>query len=487
METYYKYAERQADSFVNWGEIGKNLTDMLQKEFQIREEKKDAIDKATRESLKTLSNQPTGQHEGLNTWSLKYADEAREAILLQDRLLKKGSLKLKDYTIMRQNLNDGTDELYSAIKGYQDIFKVKMDRLRSSDPKNKSQQIEVDLMSMIEGFSDFSKSKVLIDPTNFTVSVGLMEPDPDNAGVMRVSKNVATTSFLKKIQDTKFDYFDSEAFATDTAKNVGSYLTTVIGQGTGLEGQITTIEDALAKPATEKYIRQKIRSQLSNPYHVTSILTEDLIEDDKENQYVSSISGKEGNVIKYVFDGQSNLPIADLTEEQMKAAEDYMYGMIVAKLDYKKIEGRYSKPQPNVVKADETPSGGASYAENIEKFKTKLKAVKPKRDNYVFTGTEAITVGNIENLLSSDPATIGKFKVSSANNVVTITDNDNVVIGSYDLSRTQGTGDLKQRERYLDDLLDKVTNYSISKDPTIIGVSLMTSPQQQSGGVGSKY
>jgi hypothetical protein len=105
----------------------------------------------------------------------------------------------------------------------------------------------------------------------------------------------------------------------------------------------------------------------------------------------------------------------------------------------------------------------------------------------VFTGTEAITVGNIENLLSSDPATIGKFKVSSANNVVTITDNDNVVIGSYDLSRTQGTGDLKQRERYLDDLLDKVTNYSISKDPTIIGVSLMTSPQQQSGGVGSKY
>ena len=112
METYYKYAERQADSFVNWAEIGKNLTDMLQREFQIREQKKAAIDQATRESLKELSNQPTGQHEGLNAWSLKYADEAREAILLQDRLLKKGILKLKDYTIMRQNLNDGTDELY---------------------------------------------------------------------------------------------------------------------------------------------------------------------------------------------------------------------------------------------------------------------------------------------------------------------------------------------------------------------------------------
>jgi hypothetical protein len=29
MSTYYKYAERQADSFVNWAEIGKDITDML--------------------------------------------------------------------------------------------------------------------------------------------------------------------------------------------------------------------------------------------------------------------------------------------------------------------------------------------------------------------------------------------------------------------------------------------------------------------------
>jgi hypothetical protein len=40
---------------------------------------------------------------------------------------------------------------------------------------------------------------------------------------------------------------------------------------------------------------------------------------------------------------------------------------------------------------------------------------------------------------------------------------------------------IKQREKYLDDLLNQVTNYSISKDPTIIGVSLMTSPQQSGG------
>ncbi len=177
---------------------------------------------------------------------------------------------------MRQNLNDGTDELYSAIKGYQEIFKTKMDRLRSNDPANKSQQIEVDLMSMIEGFSDFSKSKVLIDPTNFTVSVGIMEPDPDNQGVMKVSKNVATTSFLKKIQDTKFDYFDSSAAATEIAKKLGTFVRTTIQEGTGLEGKVISLEDMTKSPKYQSVIKDMIGSYLSNPYNVTSILTEDI-------------------------------------------------------------------------------------------------------------------------------------------------------------------------------------------------------------------
>jgi hypothetical protein len=161
-----------------------------------------------------------------------------------------------------------------------------------------------------------------------------------------------------------------------------------------------------------------------------------------------------------------------------------MRSKIERRLDIKLKEDPFNKPQPNVVKGEAPTPTGPSYAESINQFKTKLKAVPPKRDGYLFTGTEAITVGNIENLFSSDPALIGKFKVTSANNMVTVTDNDDVVIGSYDLSKTGGIGNtvsaanLKERERYLDDLINRVTNYSISKDPTSIGVSLMT------GGVG---
>jgi hypothetical protein len=488
MATYYKFAERDADSFVNWAEIGKGLTDMLQEQVKIREDKRTAIDKVTRENLKSLSESPTGDHTSLNTWTLEYADNARQAILLQDRLLKSGALKLKDYTVMRQNLNDGTDELFSVIKNYQNAFKEKRDRMISNDPANKSQALEMDLMAYSEMFGDFSKSKAMIDPNNFMVNIGIMEPDPENKGVMKVGKQIAPSSFLKKIQNTKVDYFDSNAAAETVSKSFGSFITsTIADQENKLQGRVVTIEDVRKRPGYEEAIEDELDSFFSNPFNMTSILTNDLVKDKNGKSYVSNISGKDGNVIEYVFDPQTNYYKPNLTAEQVQAARDYMRRKIEQRLDIKTKEDPFNKPQPQVVKSDDKPSGGGNYAENIDKFKTKLKAVTPKRDKYVFTGTEAITVGNLENLFSSDPALIGKFKVTSDNNVVTVTDNDDLVIGSYDLSKTGGVGNtvsannLKERERYLDDLINRVTNYSISKDPTIIGVSLMASPQQSGG------
>ena len=54
MATYYKWAERQADTTINWAEVGKNLSDTLKEEVAIRELKKAAIDEKTRQLSDTL-------------------------------------------------------------------------------------------------------------------------------------------------------------------------------------------------------------------------------------------------------------------------------------------------------------------------------------------------------------------------------------------------------------------------------------------------
>jgi hypothetical protein len=483
MATYYKFAEREADSFVNWAEIGKGLTDMLQEQVKIREDKRTAIDQVTRENLKSLSEAPTGDHTGLNTWSLDYADNARQAILLQDRLLKSGALKLKDYTVMRQNLNDGTDELFSVIKNYQAAFKSKRDRMISNDPKNKSQAFEMDLMAYTEQFGDFSKSKAMIDPNNFMVNVGIMEPDPENKGVMKLGKMIAPSGFLKKIQNTNVDYFDSNGAAEAASKSFGGFTESTIQDLNRLQGKVVTIDDVRKRPGYEEAINDELNAFFSNPFNMTSVLTNDLVKDKNGKSYVSNISGKEGNVIEYVFDPQTNFYKPKLTAEQEQAARDYMRRKIEQRLDIKLKEDPFNKPQPAQVKATESTSGGANFNETVNQFKGSLKQFTPLRGTTVFTGNGAATVQNIEALLSSSPATINKFKVTSDENIVTITDMDDVPFATYDLSKAPPTtkAGLETRNKYLNDMIDRVTNSVIQKDPTAIGVSLMSGNQQTGG------
>lgn len=452
MASYYKFAERQADSFVNWAEIGKGITDMIQTEAQIREDKKAAIDQATRENLKRVAEAPVGSHEGLNTWTLNYADSAREAILLQDRLLKSGGLKMKDYTVMRQNLNDGTDELFGVIKNFQSTFKEKRDRLISNDPKNKSQQLEMDLMAYTEQFADFSKSMAIIDPRNFSVNVGLMEPDPSNKGVMKVGKTIATTSFLRKIQGTKVDYFDSETAADTAAKNFAPFVRATIERASGLEGKVVTIDDVRSNPEYKKYLDQSLKSFFSNPFNITSILTEDIIQDENGEPYVSSISGKSGNVIKYVFDPETNYYKPQLTDQQMNAAKERMTTLIEMRLGSSIKENPYNRPQPKEVKSDDKPSGPPINVQD-----TYISRVKEKTglNEDTFSTQRLETANKLKSILSKIPngTNLSVELDESPGGVINLKDGDQV-IKSFNVYER----DSLIRKEYLNEFTEIISN-----------------------------
>jgi len=492
MATYYKFAEREADSFVNWAEIGKGLTDMLQEQVKIREDKRTAIDKVTRENLKSLSEAPTGDHTNLNTWTLDYADNARQAILLQDRLLKSGALKLKDYTIMRQNLNDGTDELFSVIKNFQTAFKEKRDRMISNDPANKSQAFEMDLMAYTEQFGDFSKSKAMIDPNNFMVNIGIMEPDPENKGVMKVGKQIAPSGFLKKIQNTKVDYFDSNGAAEAASKSFGGFTESTIQSLNRLQGKVVTIDDVRKRPGYEEALNEEINSFFSNPFNITSVLTNDLVKDKNGKAYVSNISGKEGNVIEYVFDPKTNFYTPRLTAEQEQAARDYMRRKIESRLDIKLKEDPFNKPQPDVVKSEAPSAGGGDFEAKKQGVKNDLINISKtfKQGDYpstVFQPSVETTRENLEKLFSSSPSTSAKYKVKTmatnpedvkSKNLVVVTDNNNNLVVSYDITKVPLS--LEGRRGFDVDVINKVINTEFEK---LIPGSFLNTGGQQSGGL----
>jgi len=351
MATYYKYAEKSAGSQVNWAEIGKNLTDTLQEENKLREQKKAAIDEATRQYGLTLEKSPQGDFKPLNQWGLDYAADAQEARLLQDRLLKSGKLKLRDYTMMRQNLTDGTKQAFDLLDEYNAEYKEKMARAQSTNPATASQVLERWLMEQAEGFANFKDSKLYINPTTFAVNIAKIKREN---GVEEMSTNPNDFTSVNELRNrikARYDRFDSDAYLQKQVAMLGKDIRTSIIEraGRAKAGIIETKEDITARNDWEKTQDAMIDAAFAgNPTHVSSVLTDDLGMDDKGNTFSFTFDKNEmGKVVdgkNLIYFDENGQP--QFTRDQKILARNAMKNKMNMMLDYEEKIQTYTNPTP---------------------------------------------------------------------------------------------------------------------------------------------
>lgn len=260
--TYYKYVDREVDSQVNWAEIGKSMTDMLSNEAKVREEKKAALDQATRDELKVLADQPTGQSESARAMAIKYGDNASQYLRMQDQLLKSGQLKLSDYMVTRQNIVDDTDNLFGMLKDYQAAYGEKMDRYK----KGESQEWELAAMEMVEGFGNFSQSGAFIDPASGRVSMAMMEKKRvDGKEVYTMSDKpgkTASIATVKGMLQGKFDKFNTNGALDAIDDSIGENIQTIRQFGKKNQaGEIMSVTDVLASTRENAAIEADITTK----------------------------------------------------------------------------------------------------------------------------------------------------------------------------------------------------------------------------------
>lgn len=355
MATYYKYAERSAGSQVNWAEIGKNLTDTLNEENKLREQKKAAIDESTRQYGLRLEKSPQGDNTTLNQWGLDYAADAQQARLLQDRLLKQGKLKLRDYTMMRQNLMDGTNEAFGLLDEYNAEYKEKMERAKTMDPAAGSQYLEQWLMEQAEGFANFKESKLYINPTTFAVNVAKVK---NVGGVTQMSddpNDFTTVNDLRNRIKARFDKFDADTYLAKQVALLGTEIKTEIINGTSRKvGQKITIEDITERSGAREAISAMIDAAFAgSPTNMSSVLTNALgLYKDPTNPSAAGIpytftwdKSAAGKNVIYLENVDGKIT-PQFTSEQEKAAKDYMLQKINTMLTRKKDIDVFTEPQP---------------------------------------------------------------------------------------------------------------------------------------------
>tara|TARA_R110002096_G_scaffold377036_2_gene570865 strand:+ start:650 stop:2890 length:2241 start_codon:yes stop_codon:yes gene_type:complete len=349
MSTYYGYAEREAEDNIDWSVVGSEVTKMLQEEVTRRDTLKKELDDASREFGKVLSEAPTGTHRGANNFITGYAGDASQARLMQDRLLKSGNLKVKDYLLQRANLTDGTEGIFNVSKNFQAEFKRKADRMT----KEESAKLEQTLFSLTEGFSNFNNSGAYINPTDFTVSIAKKERVKGKNGeyVYQMSKNPQdffTVNELNTFVSTDLERFDTEKALDDVAAAAGirnqkiRYMDNATGEYVHI-----TISDVTGdvynknltnnqKKLVDKYKEAEedaINEILANPYTAASILT-DYIGKGYDFTFDPKEAKKDEKMILLEKDpGGSGLPKVAVSSDQDKVLRETLARGIKYRLD----------------------------------------------------------------------------------------------------------------------------------------------------------
>jgi murein DD-endopeptidase MepM/ murein hydrolase activator NlpD len=335
MATYYKYAEREADSYVDWGAIGKSMSDMLLEKDKIRNEKRAALDEASRQFGEVLANAPQGEHVGARQQALEYASNAAQFMRMQDILLKSGQMDLRSYTISRQNIVDDTERAFKMNQAYQQMFKEKMDRYK----ENKSSLYEVEAMERVEGFGNFSQSGLWINPTTGKVSVAMKELQKVNGQDVYVMaenpNNMTSIDAINGLILGKWDRYNADAVTTAIAAANGKQIQSMMSGGA-----ITKVEDILKKPDYINAETNAINAALANPFDRMSVLTDTMATAPNGKQYrftrdeADAKANPEAILMK--IDPASGTETPQFSDEQLEKSTEWMRDDARRKYDYEK-------------------------------------------------------------------------------------------------------------------------------------------------------
>ena len=269
--TFYKYAEREANSQIDWSAISKGLSDTITKIDTLRQQKKAAIEEETRAEIDKLANAPAGESKTATEWALKYADDMQQYRLILSRKLKSGQMSLKDYQIATQNGKASTEMLFKVVQEYQDKYKELSERRKTSSV------FEPELAALNESYGNIANTSPYINPTNGMVYLASIKDGVD--GVQAMGDNYVSLQALRNRINTKIDKVDAQSEIKAKTDLLGEKVVSEIARDKRFRqtGVVTEITDPTLRTNYEKFRDATVNSLTEPGYQLASILGDNMV------------------------------------------------------------------------------------------------------------------------------------------------------------------------------------------------------------------
>jgi len=390
--TYYKFAEQQADSTVDWSVISKNLTDTINQIDKDRKEKKAALDTQLQEDLQRLNDVPAGENKTATEFALRFGDQMTQYRLMINRMLKSGQMSLADYKIAQQNSKASTEQVFGLVDEYNVATKELMER-----QGNGGSVAELQLGGSNQSLANIANTSFWINPTTGTVGIASVEKGID--GVNKMGNNYVSPNMLRQRLNTRVDYFDPNAYLQEQAKGLAEFTESNIEklQGFFRTGRVEEIQDATIRDEYNEWERNTIGALTKNNFKMLSLLTDSMPNQEYQATYDKEAweNDKTGKLVLVDAD-ENGILTPKIKPEQKKVVEDYMKENIRNYITRKQKLDPFSEQQPQL-----QPQYEWMWARGEEE---KKKTSALSYWNNLYYGNNAQKKAAAQNLLGTDRA-----------------------------------------------------------------------------------
>jgi len=423
MAEYYGYAERDANSYVDWGKLGQNLTETITTAYALREKKKQELDDLMQKNYAELANTPTGQNKDINNLLTTHADNSKQYLLRVNKLLKAGVLNPKDYTLINQNLKEDTTSLFNNAKGWNEAYAKILERNKN----NTGSKAELDVAADVAAFGKFKNLDLMINPVTGRLSGAQMITGPNGQQIKGDSKSMQQLNVLMNQPIDKYQL--TEKLSGLQEKLGDNQISKFRAARIQKNGQITEIQDKQLKASFDAAKNGFINEVMANPFNVMSILTDyqGVIPGTTDAYKVSTNAADKGkpNIIYYSDPDGDGSYTPEFTPAQKKAAEQYATDQFLGLIDHK---------EANQAIGEISQTSAASFGQQDKLTKTDMFG---QQVGYLLSGTpeQKLAAASFFNgLKNADGTNVGgqTIKVDTNGKVTYI--NDDGIIDRYNIA-----------------------------------------------------
>jgi hypothetical protein len=338
MATKFGYVERDANTRVNWGDIGKSFSDMLITTREKGEAEFKALD-----NLATVAADvevPLGANTTWNQIFMDNANDIKAFSVSNNKAWKNGDITTYEYQRRLQNLTDNSDLL---IKTQQNLNKQYANLVKSSTDGTMSDYTRQNMDNLMR-FTNLNNTRIVIqkDGTmvgNKVISDGkggfVNSTDPNDTVSLQAFGNI----FLQDVKE-----FDSNAALDKVVNKLGDYeyvfkeLATYTKAGTLFKVKDITAMDSDAfvskevKEAGNAFLEAEeaaLSEIMADPFQAVSVLM------DGVGGFTNCKPGEDCKGSKNIKQEytEGGLLMPSLTEEQIDMGKDFLRSQFRAKLD----------------------------------------------------------------------------------------------------------------------------------------------------------